>query len=824
MSESRQPLTGISVLDLSTMVAGPFCCRLLAGFGASVIKVEQPGDGDPSRSIPPMIGDPGNGNSSALFSYLNAGKESITLDLTTAEGLELLWQLSQRADVVVESFGPSQRELLGLEYDLFRMANPRLVVVSISPFGQTGPDKDRKATELTLLAEGGYLRVCGDPEREPVKPYGYVAQYSAGLQAAVAAMGALRASQMTGEGDVVDVSIQESVGMLLANEPTWYNLFNQVYERCGSRVGCAAPRTSYSGNVLPCNDGHVFVSTGQNQEGLAFVSGDPLLASKELWQQAWSHGDEIDQRCSNWLQHMSRDGATKAAQEVQVAVTPLLTVEEVLESEHLRERGFFDKIDTGPRGHVTLPGPPFRMSRGDWKVSAPPLLDEHTSEVLKGLKGKETAQGRPRGTPNAGAAKPEMTLPLSGIRVVDLTQVVAGPTATLLLAALGAQVIKIERPFLAGLRQNIRIIPARVPGAPEEPWNRVPVFNELNRFKMSMSLNLNEEAARDILKQLIAASDIIIDNFSPRVMENFGLKYETVRRINPSIIAVSISGLGSSGPWRDWVAAGPSIDATSGWAHLTGYEGGGPLRPANYSADIIAGFTGALAAILAILHRDRTGEGQYVDVSMLESVLQFLGEAFVATSAGVELSGRRGNRSLTSVPSGCYPCRKPDSWIALTITSDAEWQILCEVMDRDNLAGDPMYATESMRQKHHAKLDELIGQWSSSQSATELCKLLARKGLSVGVVKSSRDLVADAHFRAREVFQLVSESQAGPVLYSRFGWLFSRLPNYWEVPAPGYGEHNRFVLREVLGLPEQKIEELKGKGVIRDAPQMPWTL
>ena len=817
-----QPLTGIRVLDLSTLVAGPFCCRLLAGFGATVIKVEQPGTGDPSRDVSPLIENSGNKKLSALFFYLNAGKKSITLDLATAEGREHLWQLSQRADVVVESFGPSQRALLGLDYHLFHAANPRLVVVSISAFGQTGPDRERKATELTLLAEGGYLRVCGDPEREPVKPYGHVAQYSAGLQAAVAAMGALRVSQITGQGDVVDVSIQESVGMLLAGEPTWAHLFDQIYERCGSRVGCAAPRDSYSGNLLPCKVGHVFVSTGQNQEGLAFVAGDPVLGSKELWEHAWSHGDEIDQRCMNWLKHVSRDEATEAAQEVQVAVTPLLTVEEVLASEHLRERGFFENVDTGSNGHVTLPGPPFRMTRGAWKVSPPPLLGEHTREVLEGMVGAESAGGQTPEAPSPEGGVPGNMLPLSGIRVLDLTQVVAGPTATLLLAGLGAQVIKIERPYLAGLRGRISVIPDKVPGAPDEPWNRVPVFNELNRLKMSLSLNLNHEAGQGILKQLIGASDIIINNFSPRVMENFGLKYETVSQINPSIIAINISGLGSSGPWHNWVAAGPSIDTTSGWAHLTGYEGEGPMRPGNYSSDIIAGVTAALAAILAVLHRDRTGEGQFVDLSMLESALQILGEAFVATSASVDPHGRRGNRSSDCAPSGCYPCQEPDSWIALTVTSDGEWRTLCEAMDRQNLAGDPSFATLSRRQEHQSTLDGLIRQWTSSQSATELCQLLAGKGLAVGVVKSGRDLVSDNHLREREAYQLVKEPQAGPILYPRFGWLYSRLPNHWGEPAPRFGEHNAFVLREILGLPEQEIQDLKGSGVIRDQPHLPW--
>ena len=819
MENHQQALEGVTVLDLSSMVAGPFCSRLLAGFGATVIKVEQPKVGDPSRGILPLRDEPSAGWSSALFSYLNGGKKSVTLDLNTIQGRRSLLQLVKRADVVIDSFAPSQREHLKLDFELFHEANPRLVLVSISGYGQTGPNRNRKATELTLLAEGGYLRLCGDPGREPVKPYGYLAQYFAGLQAAVAATAALRFSRITGRGDVIDVSIQESISMLLGGEPTSFHLFERVYERCGSRIACSASRSSYGGNLLQCKDGHVFVSTGQNQEGLAFVAGDPVLASRELWEVGWIHGDEIDERCANWLREISRGEATNAAQEMQVAVTPLLSIEEVLTNEHLRHRGFFEKLDfgnasTGAPDRITLPGGPFQMSRSRWKTGPSPSLGEHNEEVLRDMAHEETAESGLMDRDNQPGTNPPHLMPLSHIRIVDLTQYIAGPTATLLLASLGAQVVKIERPYPFGFRRNTKVVPPPLPGVPDEPFNRVPIFNEMNRMKMSLTLDLNQEEGLQLCKDLIATSDVVIWNYTPRVMENFGLTYEVLNQINPSIIAIGISGFGLHGPWRDWVAAGPSIDATSGWAHLTGYQSGGPLRPSNYNPDLIAGVSAALAAILAILYRDRTGDGQFVDVSMLDSTLQFMGEAVVATSAGLDPHGRNGNRSLTGAPSGCYPCREPDSWIALENTSDSEWDILCEAMGRADLRVDPSFQSSFGRQEHHGRLDALLSEWTSAQSADELCQRLAEQGLAVGVLKSSRELIPDAHLKERGFFQLLQEPQAGPVLYSRFGWTFDKIPDRFGDRAPSYGEHNSFVLRDLLGLTDQKINHLEQSGVI----------
>ena len=407
---------------------------------------------------------------------------------------------------------------------------------------------------------------------------------------------------------------------------------------------------------------------------------------------------------------------------------------------------------------------------------------------------------------------------LQDIRVLDTTHGVAGPTATLLMAALGAEVIKVEPPYLSGHRSLSRVEPPPKPGTPGQTWNRAPIFNFMNRGKLSFPLNLSKPEGIDIFKRLVRVCDVVVDNFSPRVMKNFGLEYADLRVENPTIIEVGVSGFGSNGPWRDWVATGPATEALTGITDLTGYQGGGPMRPGMLTSDLGAGIFGAFSVMAALEQRAQTGEGQFVDLSLLEMNLQFVGDAIAGFSGGATLDRRAGNASAGDAPSGCYPCLESDTWITVVVHTDSEWHTLCEAIGDPGLLDNSRFSKAPSRSQHRQEIDEVISRWTSQRPRQEVFQDLVDRGLDVGRAESAGDLLEDPHLAERGFFQLREEIEAPDVIYARLGWMFSGIPLNLDTPAPTYGQHIDYVLSSVLGLSEQEVSNAKETGITPESP------
>lgn len=801
-------LAGTTVLELGAgSVASSFAARLLGGYGARVIKVEPPG-GDPLRSAPPLV-SAGGGPWSALFAHLAAGKESVVLDLTAGQDGGRFGDLLRAADIVIDGLGREARARVGIDWEDLRRRNPRAVVAVIEPYGSTGPNRDRAATELTILAESGYLDLCGDPDRLPVRPYGYQAYRLAGLHAALASLSARRMARRTGQGCMIDVSVQESLLFCLGGAAAWFQHTGEPYVRARSRVAHSIARARYPGNLLRCSDGLIFMNTGHNQESVAILLGEPSVGSQELWDTAAARGDELDALCEQWTTTVTRAEASDLGQELRVGIAPVLSPQEVLDNPHLAEREFFVSMP-GNGTSVRVPGAPVRMSQSAWVTKGPPTLGEQTDAVLGDL----GAGDRPV-EPVVRSGK----LPLAGVRVLDVTEYVAGPLATQALVSLGAEVIKIERPYLSDHRQQMYgPIPDPLPGAPDEPWNRVLWFNELNRGKTGIALDLSHPEGADIFRRLAAISDVVIDNFSARVMPNLGLDYDRLRSVNPSIISVSISGYGATGPWANWIASGPSIDSATGMAWLTGYPDGGPLRPGNFNPDIIAGLMAAYTIVVALEHRDRNGLGQRIDLSMVESVAHFLGEALIATAAGAAVEERQGNQEPEGVPSGVYPTGDGRA-VALSVTSDAAWRALAKAVGEETLPL-PADATAEERRARHAELDGAIEAWTSAQSLTDIAAALDACNVAYGAVRTSSDLHEDPHLAERGALSKVAELQIEETLYPRFAWLIDGVEDPASAPAHLYGQHSVAVFKDMVGLTDDEVQSLYDNGVSKEAPTL----
>ena len=379
---SAGPLSHLRVLDMSTFVAGPYCARLLAGLGAEVIKIEEPVCGDLSRQCGPFIGDVPHNEGSALFSYLNGGKKSVTLDIKCIEGKQILEKLIRSSGVIIESLGPRRKAEMQISNDLWMNINPELIITSITNFGNTGPKCGRPATELTLLAEGGYLFLGGKSGQEPLKPHGYQGHYTGGLQAAIATLTALFHRRITGKGQTIELSLQEAVAFLMNDAAPVYVQSGVIYRRYGSRVATSDFYKHYSGNLLPCKDGYVFVAIGQNPQMAAFLMSEPRFERPEFWDESSNNADEIDDVCIRWLQKRTREQATLEAQEVGLAIAPAYTLEELLDNPHLRERKIFNDALSERGNFTTLPALPFSMTHGSILNLNPPSLGEHNHEVL----------------------------------------------------------------------------------------------------------------------------------------------------------------------------------------------------------------------------------------------------------------------------------------------------------------------------------------------------------------------------------------------------------------------------------------------------------
>ncbi|MBI2888000.1 MAG: CoA transferase [Chloroflexi bacterium] len=415
-------------------------------------------------------------------------------------------------------------------------------------------------------------------------------------------------------------------------------------------------------------------------------------------------------------------------------------------------------------------------------------------------------------------------LPLEGVRILDLTQMLAGPYATRLLADLGAEMIKIEsrqrydltRGPVGGDRVS-RAYPNDDPG--EHPWNRSHFFNELNRNKLGITLSLTHPRGVELFKALVRASDAVIENFSARVMQNLGLSYQVLREVKPQIVMCSMPALGMTGPEKDYVCYGTTMEMLSGMTELMGYSDGVPMMTGLTYGDTVAGTHAAFAVVAALRHRRRTGEGQYIDLSQLETITQYLGPHILEYSMQRRQPARLGNRHPTMAPHGIYPTREEERWVSVAVGNDAEWQALGRAMGKPELADDPRYATLGERYQRQNEIDPIIAAWTAPQSAYQVQETLQQSGVAAGVVATMETACTqDPHLAARDYFQTVTHPEAGTHLAPSAPWKLEgyRLPI--RKPAPLLGEDNQWVLGDILGLTLAELRELEEAGVVGALP------
>jgi crotonobetainyl-CoA:carnitine CoA-transferase CaiB-like acyl-CoA transferase len=781
------------VLELAEGVSGPYCGKLLAGLGADVIKLESE-SGDRSRSDGPFPGDQPDRERSGLFLHLNSGKRSAS----TAE----LERLLPSADVVILDRRPSQLTAAGIDLTNWRERFPRLVIASVTTFGLEGPYADYLGGELIAYSLGGYAMLTGSADREPLKAYGNLVEYQAGAQSALGVVAALLARDVTGDGQLVDTAAMQAATFLLGGVEQSAHFYGRIARRNGTRLLGFPPEHSYPSTIRPCADGYVHAhSNNRYLDLLGALIPNPRLADPELLATMMGHADEIDAIMDEWLADKTREDVVRRAQELRLPFTEVREPGEVMAEAHHRERGSFVTIEHPGAGPLLQPGAPFRMSVTPWEAQPAPTLHQHS-----GAEWLATAEAQPQ-TSRTGPK------PLSGVRVIDFTNAVAGPIASFILADLGAEVIKVEAPT-----SRPKVAAGTAPaldGADAPSYNRMMTFNELNHGKRSFALDVATPAGKQLFLELAAKSDVVVQNFAPRVMGNLGIDYEALRAVNPRIILASMPAFGLSGPFRDRISYGPGIDAMSGLSHLTGYTDGPPMKPGNFFCDQQAGVLTAFAVCSALRHTERTGEGQHIELAMIEGEFQVLGDAYIDYAMNGRERRRTGNDHPRMEPHGMFRCKGEDAWVAVAVENDRQWRSLATLCGRGDLAADNF----AERRRHPAEIHRAIEEWTLRRTHLEAQALMQAAGVPAAAVLNAAELLADPHVQAYAGFEYVETPGVGPTPYPRVAFRLSGTPVPVSGPAPAFGEGNSYVLGEVLGRPAAEVEALRRDHVITDEPQ-----
>lgn len=406
-----------------------------------------------------------------------------------------------------------------------------------------------------------------------------------------------------------------------------------------------------------------------------------------------------------------------------------------------------------------------------------------------------------------------MALPLEGIRIVEMGQLIAIPHAVKLLGDMGAEVVHVESCVRLDNYRTQSFFENSTEG---RYWDRAANFYEQNRNKLGITLDLTKPQGLKALKELISISDVFAENFTPRVMRNFGLEYDDLRRIKPDMIVVSSTGYGYTGPWADFGAIGYTTEAASGLAHMTGYRGGPPMIPEIPYADYTAAEHTAFAIMAALLYRARTGRGQFIDVSQTEALTSTIPEAMLDYTVNGRIRERTGNQDGMMSPHGCYSCRGKDRWIAIAVATDEQWQALCDVLGSPSWSQDARFGTTLSRWQRLDELDALLGEATREWEQHALMQALQGKGVPAGAVLDGKQLLFDPHLKARRFYETISHNpKTGmpPLPYSSRPWRFSETPVSIRSAAPTLGQHNQLVLTEILGMSEAQVSEMESQGI-----------
>ena len=822
-------LSPYRVIDL-TDHRGELAAMLLGDLGADVIRVEPPGGVQARRegTLLPSERAPSDLRSLQFLAY-NRNKRSIVLDLAQDADLQAFERLVAGADFVIESGPGGFAAQHGIAFERLQALNPRIVHVLLTPWGCDGPAAQRIATDLTLSAMGGQAALQGSPGRAPVRITVPQLWRHAGAEAAAAAVIAHQRMQRTGQAQFVDLSAQCATTWTTMNAMDAFAIQGFDFERRGSTVQMGTREVD---PVFPCADGFlVALPVGPVIEPLlGHLMAEELI--DETWlEEEWltidarrmlgeevrfTREQQIEVLGAFFMRHTKRE-LFAICLELGITLAPVNSVADLLEFEQLAAREAWTEITLADGTAVRAPGRIALPGSGIPRIRRPaPRLDEHGEEIRAEL------AASPR-VPAEVVLRPHPSgHPFAGLKVLDLTWIIAGPSTVRQFADHGADVVKVE----SELRPDGLRLLGPIKGGTQ--WNSSHFYGEFNAGKRCIQLNLKNPDAIAIMKKLIAWADVFIENWAPGALARIGLDYPEVRTINPRIIMLSTSLMGQTGPAREVAGFGYHAGGMAGFYEVTGWPDQPPHGPWLAYTDVIAPRIIAAIVTAAIDHRHRTGEGQHIDAAQFEMALHFLAPEILEVQTHGYAATRLGNRSRLAAPEGIYPCRPEravpaadqppvdkDQWLAISIQDDAQWQALRGVLGDPEWARDPALATLQGRQARHDAIDEGISAWTCTRDRYAAMELLLAAGVPAGALQRSSDLAVDPQYLHRAFHRFHEHPVMGRVPYAGVQY---RIPGYQAGPhrfAPLLGEHTEQVLSEELGMSADEIAAARAAGALQ---------
>jgi crotonobetainyl-CoA:carnitine CoA-transferase CaiB-like acyl-CoA transferase len=790
-------LNHIRIIELGDIPAS-YGARLLADLGADVVKVEPPG-GDRNRLLPPFANNVEDPERSLTFINANTNKRSIVLDLP-GNSLDrgILAKLLAWAHLFIEATPVGELEELGFTDQKLKETNPALVIVSLTPFGRTGPYRRYKGSDAIANASGGFLFGQGDDRKGQCTAPSHLAYQMAGSMAATLGLAGIRHARSTGAGQRIDVSLQEALTFTNSSSVARYSRENRLERRPGGN--------DYGGagtNIYRCKDGrYVHFTTNMPHMWREFAQNwmtDKSLAGPEWENPRYrdSHSAEVSKAFANFIGQFTAEEFANEAQRRHLAAAPLNTVGQFVHCEQLQSRQWLQEIEHPVIGRYTAPGFPMRFSLTPMQVRRPaPLLDQHRKEILAELEGITPHSNAPIRADNR-VRKPM----LEGLRMVDLTQQYAGPLGTAILGYYGMDVVKVES----------RVVPSKD--------RETAAHADMNRAKLGCTLNLRHPEGKELFKQLVAVSDVVVDNFSSGVLERLGFSFEALQQINPRIVQTVMPGWGLTGPLKSWVAWGWQLLAYTGIMRLWGYPDS-PMETRCKIAwpDRVGAVTMTVGVLAALEHQQRTGQGQFIEAGMLEAQGSMMGPAILDFTVNGREWDAMGYREILGepyAPYGCYPCRGEDNWIIIACAGDEEWQSMVSLIGKSSWAADAKFATRRGRKDYCEELDQNLSKWTRKYTARQAFRLLQEAGVAAGIPSSGEDLFYDIHLRERGHIVETEAPPWGKMTHHGLPGIPSLSVASAARPAPWIGANNDQVFGQILGLSAEKIEELKNAEAIK---------
>ena len=790
-------LTHLRVIELGDIPAS-YATRLLADLGADVIKVEPPG-GDPNRMLPPFAGGIEERERSLAFINANTNKRSVVLDLQrNAADREICGKLLESAQLFVEATPLGELEALGFDDERLAEINAALVTVSLTPFGRSGPYRHYKGSDAIANASGGFLFGQGDDTKGHCTAPSHQAYQVAASVAATLALAGVRHARLTGTGQRIDVSLQEALTFTNSSSIARYILENRLERRPGSK--------NYAGagtNIYRCKDGrYVHFTTNMPHMWREFTQNwmaDPVLAGPEWENPKYrdARAEEVSEAFADFIAQFDADEFAAEAQRRHLAAAPLNTVGQFVDCEQVRARDWLQELEHPVIGRYKAPGFPMRLSLTPMRVRRPaPLLGQHQEEILAELGNMAPRTLRPSAEP----AQAQRAM-LEGLRMADLTQQYAGPLGTAILAYYGMEVIKIES----------AVVPSKE--------RLTAAHADMNRAKLGCTINLRHAEGKELFKQLVTVSDVVVDNFSSGVLERLGFSFDALQQINPRVVQAVMPGWGLTGPLKSWVAWGWQLLAYTGIMRLWGY----PESPMQSHCKIawpdrVGAVTMTLGVLAAMEYRDRAGQGQFIEAGMLEAQGAMMGPAildYTVNGRDWEPMGYGEVLGEAYAPYGVYPCRGEDAWILIACASDDEWRSLTQRMGASSWAADVRFETKSGRKEHRHELDQKLSQWTSKLTPRQAFRLLQEAGVAAGIPMSGEDLYYDVHLRERGHIVETESQPWGKMAHHGLPGIPSRSAADARRPTPWIGAHNDQVFGKILGLTSERISGLKKAEAIK---------